>query len=782
MLTRRVFGAFVAAVVGVTVVALSTLLFASGRPQVPDRLAKAGVVIQSQAANASSDLFVEGVPWSSATAAGLAERLAAIDGVAAAVPDREFYAQVPHADGVRGRGWSSAQFGGGRLTGAPPRGEDEVVVGRALGLAPGATVTLLTARGPSQYTISGVIDATDIYVADSVAEAFAPGVRAIALMLRPGADIAEVADASRRIVGAAGRVLTGDAREALEPRSDARTRWIGMQVLTMMAVLAGFVTVFIVASTFAFNVAQRRRQLGLLRTIGATPRQIKRMVYGEALAVGAAASVAGVLLGAALAIPVGRLLVDVGFEPTTFRVRLVAWPLAVSLAVGPVVALLGARSAARRAARVRPLEALREAAVETRPMGRLRWAIGALAVAAGLAFAVGTATADSASDGAGFALYSSIALMIGAAVLAPAVVPAVVRVFTWPLRGAVGLLVRENALTAPRRTASTAAPVLLTVGFAVLISGFVRTSTEAYAVGRSTAIRAGAVVAPDGTPGLSDAVVAGLPGAALLPTTVYTHDARPISALGVDPATFVEANGRLSVVSGALADLDGPTAVLAESAAAELEGPLRLTFADGEVVQLRVVAVVTDRSVPARLLLPRALVREHDRSALTSAIFVPVAPSGVSGARVLDVATYAAEQDQAEDRLVWFATLLLIVVSAGYGAIAVANTLLMAAVNRRPDVRVLWLSGATGWQVARTMAAEASLVVAVGALLGGAVAFVGLVSVRAGLSEQVRAPVDLVVPWSTVLTVLAACLMLAVAASVLPLGSPVRGARPPRDG
>jgi putative ABC transport system permease protein len=782
VLTRKVFGAFVAAVIGVTVVALSTLLFASGRPHVPDRLANAPVLVQSRPANVSADLFVEGVPWSSATATGLAERLAAIDGVAAAVPDREFYAQVSRSDEWRGHGWSSAQFGGGRLDGSPPRGEGEVVLGRAFGLAPGATVTLLTARGPTSYTISGVIDGGGIYVADPVAARLAPGIRTIALMLRPGADVETVAEASRRIVGAGGQVLTGDARSAVEPRSDARTRWIGMQVLTMMAVLAGFVTVFIVASTFAFNVAQRRRELGLLRTIGATPRQIKRIVYREALAVGAAASVAGVLLGAALATPVGRLLVEAGFEPATFRVRLVAWPLVLSLAVGPVVALLGAWSAARRAARVRPLEALREAAVETRPMGRLRWLVGALAIAVGLAFAVGTATADSASSGAVYALYSAIALMIGAAVLAPAVVPPVVRVLTWPLRGAIGLLVRESALTAPRRTASTVAPILLTVGFAILISGFVRTSTEAYAVGRSTAINAGAVIAPDGAPGLSDAVVAGLPGAALLPTTVYTHEAKPVTALGVDPATFAAANGRLSVVSGALADLDGAAAVLTESAAAELTGPLRLTFADGEVVQLRVVAVVTDRSAPARLLLPRALVREHDGSALTSAVFVPAAPGAVAGARVLDVATYAAEQDAAEDRLVWLATLLLIGVSAGYGAIAVANTLLMAAVNRKPDVRVLRLSGATGRQVMRTMAAEASLVVAIGALLGAAVAVVGLVSIRAGLSEQVRAPVDLVVPWSTVLTVLALCLVLAVAASVLPLGGPVRGARPPRDG
>lgn len=750
MLTRLL-GALVAAVIGVGVVALSTLLFAAGQPQVPGRLSGAAVVVRSPSA-----------PWSSADV--LAGRLAAVDGVVAAVPDRDFYAQVvvggrPRAQEVHGHGWSSARFGRRLLAGTPP-GDGQVVLDRALGLRPGATVTLLTARGPAQYAISGVVDGPGIFVSDRTAARLAPGVRAIALDVRPGADVVA---AVRGIVGADGRVLTGDERSALEPPEDARTRWIGMQVLTGVAVLAGFVTVFVVASTFAFSVAQRRRELGLLRTIGATPGQIRRMLYREALAVGAAASVVGVAAGALMAAPVGRLLVAVGFEPATYTVRFTAWPVAVSLAVGPVVALLGVWSASRRAARVRPLEALREAAVEARPMGRVRWVAGALATAAGLALAAGTATSDSATDGGSYALYSALALMVGAAVLAPAVVPPVVRALTWPLRGAVGVLVRENALTAPRRTASTAAPVLLTVGFAVLISGMVRTSTEAYAVGRSTVIKAGSVVAPDNTPGLSDAAISGVPGAALLPTTVYGPDGQAIDALGVDPATF-----NAAVVSSSLPDLDGAAAVVTRSAYSG--DSLRVTFADGAVVTLRVVAVVDDRSAPVGLLLPRALVREHDPSALTSAVLVPRGvrlPAGAVGARVLDVDTYAAEQDRAEDRLVWLFTLLLIGVSAGYGAIAVANTLLMAAVDRRPDLRLLGLCGATRRQVRRTVAAEAALVVAIGALLGGAVALVGLVSIRAGLSEQVHAPVDLLVSWPTVLGVLATCLALAVAASLM---------------
>jgi putative ABC transport system permease protein len=187
-------------------------------------------------------------------------------------------------------------------------------------------------------------------------------------------------------------------------------------------------------------------------------------------------------------------------------------------------------------------------------------------------------------------------------------------------------------------------------------------------------------------------------------------------------------------------------------------------------VALRIVAVVSDAALPGDLLLPRAVVRAHDPSALTSAVYVHdrvEAPAG-SGARVVDVATWAAETAGAEDRLVWLFTLLLIGVSAGYGAIAVANTLLTAAAGRAPDLRVIRLAGATQRQVVALVAAESALVVLIGAVLGGAVAFAALLSIRAGLSEQVGAPVHLVVPWPVICAAVGLCSVVAILASVLP--------------
>ncbi|MFI6255068.1 ABC transporter permease [Micromonospora zamorensis] len=794
---RRSVSAFVAVAIGVTLVAAATLLLASGRPQVPDRLARAAVVVQSPEAGASADSFVPTRPWSATATAGLVGRLAALPGVAAAVPDRTFYAQ-PLIDGRpaasdthEGHGWSSAQLGGLRLTnGEPPRRPGEVVVGRALGLRTGAPVTLLTAVGAESYTVTGLVDGPGVHVADEVAATLAPGVRAIGLVLAADADPERVATAARGIVGTDGRALTGDARGALEPRNDARTRWIGMQVLTATAALAGFVTVFVVASTFAFTIAQRRRELGLLRAVGATGRQVRRMVYGEALVVGASGGIVGLLVGGGLAPLLGWLLVDAGFEPSTFRVTYEPWPVALSLVAGPVISLLAVWSASRRAARVRPLEALREAAVEQRPIGRLRVATGALLVAVGVALSVGTATADEARVAGQYALYAVMALVAGATVLSPAVVGPVVRLLRSPVRrrgGAIGMLVRGGALTATRRTASTAAPVLLTVAFAVLVSGMVRTTTAAYAAGRADNVNAGWIVLPDRAPGLSEQAVAATGGTALLPTTVFRTDPgtapadRPLTALGVDPAGFAAANRALTVVAGSLDDLRGDdTVVVTASANLRPSEPYAVVFADGTLVSLRVVAVVTDASLPGDLLVPRAVVRTHDPSALTSTVYVPDRIAPPVGARIVDVATWAAEADAAEDRLVWLFTLLLIGVSAGYGAIAVANTLLLAAAGRAADLRLIRMAGATRRQVVWLVTAESALVVLIGALLGGAVAFVGLLSIRAGLAEQVGAPVDLVVPWSVVAGVVGLCLLLAVLASVLPTWRSLRH-RPARS-
>jgi putative ABC transport system permease protein len=372
------------------------------------------------------------------------------------------------------------------------------------------------------------------------------------------------------------------------------------------------------------------------------------------------------------------------------------------------------------------------------------------------------------------ALLGAMALVIGATVLAPAAVPLLVRLLLRPVRGPIGTVMRESAITGARRTASTAAPVLLTVAFAVFIAGNVQTTTEAYAARRAEAIQTGAVLVPDGTPGLNDAIAPSGP----LPTDLYVNDTM-VAAVGLDP----------SAVSGpeAARILVAPdSVVVTKSRASQLQvgidDTISVIFADGVKVPLRVVDVAADGTVPAELVLSRATVREHDSSALVAAM--PVhggsATPGV-GARVVDVDAYARQAGAEEDRLVWIFTMLLIGVSVGYGALAVANTLFMATARRTPDYRLLRLAGATPRQVLLAIAGESALVVVIGAALGCSAAIVALWGGMAGLREQTGTAVPLSIPWPTAAVAVAVCLLLALAASVLPARTRLARVEPARE-
>ncbi|MFI6876935.1 FtsX-like permease family protein [Streptomyces sp. NPDC050400] len=778
-------GSLLALCLGVTLLTTAALTLLTGTTGVPDRYAGTDVFVRTDRGTDSSGQFLERAPFSPERLGELTRRLDGVPGVRTAVPDRSFAAQAL-VDGRRadrqeegdrlGHGWSSAALAPYRIAeGLPPRADREVAVDRSLGLRPGARVTLVTATGPAPYTVSGTVDGPGYYVSDHRAAQLAGGARVVGLTTDGPVD----ADAVRAAAGPGTEVLVGKHRTALAPAADAKTNWIGGQVVSAVAGLATFVTVLMVASTFAFGVSQRRRDIGLLRTVGATPRQVRRLLRAEALAVGAVGAAAGVLLGALAAPALADLLVATGFEPEGFTVRRPPLLFAAVFVVGVLVAVAAVRGAARRAAGIGPLDALREATVDDRPLGRARRTAGLVCTVGGIAAAVASASADP-TDMITLALLTAVGLITGLTLLAPAFVPPLVRLVTRPFvrraRGATALLVRETMLTSVRRTASTLAPVLATVAFVVLITGNTRTSADSYESRDVAAVDARAVVVPDGTPGLSDPAAARVTGAALLPTTVHPGpDLTPVQAAGVEPAAFRSAYRRLDVVSGSLADLRGrATVVLSRSVLAALHarqgGTIPLTYEDGTTAAARVVAVLGDRGTPYGVLLSREAVRAHDPSALTTAVYRTGAPPAhaVPGTREISVARYAGRADAEEDRLVEVFTLLLVALSAGCTALAVANTLLMATADRRPDLRVLRLAGASPRQILGAVAAETAVVVALGTLLGCCAALPSLLGIRAGLSGTLGVPVALVVPWQPVVGAVAGCLALALAASVLP--------------
>jgi putative ABC transport system permease protein len=247
----------------------------------------------------------------------------------------------------------------------------------------------------------------------------------------------------------------------------------GLQaVLGFAAGICGFMTIFVVASTFAFVVAARRRELGLLRLVGATPRQIRRMILGEALIVAAAAAAAGSLLAYALTPAVLDLAAGTQFSPVRLAPPSPWIPLAIASGIGVVVALLGAWASSRRAAKTTPADALRESATEPPRLTVSRVVFGLLGLA-GAGTMIAFIRPGNFEVAIAMAIFVPIVFVIGLTALAPVVVPLVTRLWGLAIRrpaGVPGYLADRNVWAAPRRTGSLAAPILAIAAIAGTLS------------------------------------------------------------------------------------------------------------------------------------------------------------------------------------------------------------------------------------------------------------------------------------------------------------------------
>src|SRR5262245_22470744 len=240
--------------------------------------------------------------------------------------------------------------------------------------------------------------------------------------------------------------------------------------------LAVFVAVFIVASTFAFTVAQRRRDLALLRLIGAKRRHVRQLMFGEALVLGTLGSLAGIVLGVLITPVEVLLLARPGLVPASFHAAWRPWIVAVSFGVGIGISVAGSFVAARRAARVRPLEGLRRVNGD-RVMTVSRWVIGLLASAGAVAM-IAAATSMGGTAAMNVSIGIAFVAVIALTALSPTVVPLVNRLLQVPSRllfprSRIRELVHANVGDGVRRSASTAAPIILLVGLVVGMAGAV---------------------------------------------------------------------------------------------------------------------------------------------------------------------------------------------------------------------------------------------------------------------------------------------------------------------
>ncbi|MET7645142.1 FtsX-like permease family protein [Streptomyces sp. NPDC005426] len=803
-------GSFLALALGVGIVATTGMALAAtfdAPRHGPERFAAAPVVVRGE-----DRLRVRtpiGVRTRELTSprpvpAGLATALARLGRTA---EDRTFPVSVAGSrlggdgGGTVGHPWPVAAATPYRLaSGRPPAAAGEVVVtaGNGSEVRTGDRIRVVTPAGTAVRTVVGTVRPagfeTALFFTAAEAARISPVIDAL-VVHADAAAVRAVVDREERMA-----VLTGDGRRRADPDPDRDAEAL-TSVNALLGTAAGitaFVAVFVVASTFSFAVAQRRREFGLLRTAGATPGQVRRMVYAEAVVIGVLASAAGCRLGVLGAPRLASWMVGEQIAPRWFAIGGPSWPLHTAFWTGLAVALAGAVAASRRAGRVGPTEALRESAVDSGSMPLSRVLLGAAALLTG-AVLLGTALVQDPGSVLKRKTYiiQPMLLIVGFALFAPVLVRPVTRLLTWlPARlpGATGVLARENASAGLRRTAAIAAPVIVTVALAASLLGTTATLEEARATEVRTQVTSDFVITADregaALPPRFVERVRRIPGAVVSASrstsvTVLEEGTALVGseARAVDPADAAAVSA-LPLVAGSLAGLDDGSLVVNEEWMTTTVGEhVGVWLADGRKVTLRVAAVlstgtgdngvyVTPRNAGGAAVdrIDVKVVGDTGRPAVAARL---EAAGRATGAKVATRAEWLAQSHRRTGGNTRLGMLMILLIALVYTGIALANTQVMATSDRVRDLAVLRLAGATKAQALRLVGVEALVVVAVGAVLGGAVAALNLLGVRSAL-RLLGVHSAVVTPWDAIGTVLAVSALLAVVFAVLPASLALR--------
>jgi putative ABC transport system permease protein len=647
------------------------------------------------------------------------------------------------------------------VAGTPPTAPDDVVVDRTTRadghLAVGDRVRVVGPGGSEPFRISGVVTyggADDAAGAQVVA--FTPATAARFLGLSDRVSEIRVQGAAgwsqdrlvdsldRTLAGAAGVEVVTGATAAAEARTDAgRSLQLFDTFLLTFAIVALVVGAFVIYNTFSITVAQRSKETALLRAIGASRRQVLRSIVLEALFVGTIASALGVGLGLGAAVLLRAALESFGMSLPSTATVVAGRTIAVAMVIGVVVTLLSAYLPARRAARIAPVEALRDSTVEPGRGRHGRAVAGALVTAAGgAAIAQGLAGADAGIIGLG-----AFGVFVGVAMLGPAIAGPFARVIGLPLwlRGETGRLARANAVRNPRRTAATASALMIGVGLVAMMTVFAASTRTSISDTIETAMKGDSIVRTQaGMGGLDPSVaarIAALPEVAAVTPLRYTNasvggSTKDVTA--IDPAHMAE-TVEANVARGSFADLglDGVAvqAREAESKHLRLGDTVTLDFPETGARPLRVVAVYDTQEPLGKYAISLATYDANVTPRVDSDIVVANAP-GVTNTqarhaieRVLrdtptaELLTESQFKGQMADRInrmlnLVYVLLVLALVIAFFG---IANTLALSVVERTREIGLLRAVGMARSQVRASVRWEAVLIALLGTALGVAI-------------------------------------------------------------
>ncbi len=796
-------GAFFAIAGGVAIIVPMLLLVAAGMRTPfpgPQRFAAAPVVVVP---NNDLGLIEDG----SSVSLTLdqppplpAALVAKIASTGRAVTDRTFGVHTPGApDGQVGHEWSAAALGRYRLLAGRAPAADQIVLASDSVALVGRSVQVDTPAGQRAYVVSGVVAPqwfeNAVFFTDQDAARLDPAVQAVAAF----ASRAAVA----RAVGSSATILTGAARVQADPDPTGGSDLLAGTELTAgtAASVIAFVAIFVMVGTFAFVVDLRRREMALLRVVGATSRQMRRMIVGEAALIGIAAGAAGAVAGAYGGHLVGHYAVTSGNAPGWFTVGFTWWPVLAGFATGLLSALLGSAVSAWRAGRVAPIEALREAAVDQRVMTPLRWLLGIASLVTALYFAVDSlVSAPFELTNPRKTIEVPLLFVAAFALLAPVLLTPLARWATWPLTrmGPGSMIVRANIGTAVRRTAAVAGSAVVAVGVAAAFFVQQNNASSALSYQATQTNRADYVVVPAAGGSLAAGTIAVLrkvPGAQVVPVEDI------VLYVGTRKGEFIDSFNAQAVSVGALPGVEdpavrsgsvrgfGPGSLVVDEKGARADGlrvGMRLAVwgPDGTRRNVTLTAIVAtglagDLAYVSTDVVHTASPARVDVRVLPGASTAAVRKALLAAVRgqpatVITRAQATSAMQAASHKESRSTTILVLGIALLYSLIAVANTMVMASAGRRRELAALNLTGVTRRQILRYVAAESLIAVVLGAVLAAVSAIPVLVVMLFDLTGLIGSfPVSL--PWEAVGAVGGTCAAIGVLAATITSARTMRG-------
>jgi putative ABC transport system permease protein len=694
--------------------------------------------------------------------------------------------------------------------GSPPDGPDQVVMDTATAdrhhFAVGDPVEVVTATGSHQMTIVGLsrfgtadgpLGAT-VAMFDTATAAQITGLgdtfTYIAATAQPGVSQDELTASIAPVVPAGAEAVTGQTKVD-EAQSDIHDGLAFFSTFMLVfAVIAVFVGAFVIYNTFSIIVAQRAKEMALLRAIGATRRQVLTSVLGEAAVSGAAFSAVGIAAGVGLASLLKALLNAVGFGIPATGTVVPASAVVVGFVTGVGVTLLVAFAPARRASKVPPVAAMRDVSLDTSAGSKARVAAGLVVLASGLGLLFLGLFGDAGNALLGVGGGAAVTFL-GVAVLGPVVARPASRVIGAPaarLKGVTGRLARENAMRNPKRTSSTAAALMVGVGLVAFFSIFFASATASLNHTIDEQFTGDFLISSgqegQGTAGLPHEVatqVAAVPGVdAVLAVQVGPAE---IDGSGTVLAGFetgpIDHIADLDLDDGSFTDLGADDVAVSRPYADDhdlaIGSTVPASFTETGPTELTVGAIYGNRDLVGDFFVSRDAFQAHFDQPNDTQLFVAAEPGEVDSVRtaidditsayptaqVQDTAEFKAEQ-AAQVNTVLTLVYVLLALAVVIAVLGIVNTLALSIFERTRELGLMRAVGMARSQVRSAVRWESVIIALLGTALGLVIGlFFGWAAVQALSSEGIN---TLAVPGGTLVVVVLAAIVAGAGAAVLP--------------